>query len=71
MKTNLDHLPERQQQELATVRSTLLNEFEAAIKQGAGGTAEWRKGGQVLKIILFGSYARNDWVDEPDNGYLI
>lgn len=70
MKTNLDHLPERQQQELATVRSTLLNEFEAAIKQGAGGTAEWRKGGQVLKIILFGSYARNDWVDEPDNGYL-
>lgn len=21
-------------------------------------------------IILFGSYARNDWVDEPENGYL-
>ena len=70
MKTNLDHLPERQQQELATIRSTLLNEFEAAIKSGAGGTSEWRKGGQVLKIILFGSYARNDWVDEPENGYL-
>jgi len=52
------------------VRTTLLNEFDAAIKQGAGGTSEWRKGGQVLKIILFGSYARNDWVDEPDNGYL-
>ena len=70
MKTNLDHLPERQQQELATIRSTLLNEFEAAIKSGSGGTSEWRKGGQVLKIILFGSYARNDWVDEPENGYL-
>lgn len=70
MKTTLDHLPERQQQELARVRSTLLNEFEAAIKSGAGGTSEWRKGGQVLKIILFGSYARDDWVDEPDNGYL-
>ena len=70
MKANLDHLPERQQQELATIRSTLLNEFEAAIKSGAGGTSEWRKGGQVLKIILFGSYARNDWVDEPENGYL-
>lgn len=70
MKTNLDHLPERQQRELATVRATLLNEFEAAIKSGAGGTAEWRKGGQVLKIILFGSYARDDWVDEPENGYL-
>lgn len=70
MKTTLDHLPERQQQELARVRTTLLTEFEAAIRKGAGGTSDWRKGGQVLKIILFGSYARNDWVDEPDNGYL-
>ncbi|WP_240623336.1 HEPN domain-containing protein [Brevundimonas lutea] len=24
----------------------------------------------MLKIILFGSYARTDWVDEPENGYL-
>ena len=70
MKSDLDHLPERQQQELASIRTTLLNEFEAAIRQGGGGTSEWRKGGQVYKIILFGSYARSDWVDEPDNGYL-
>ena len=70
MKSTLDHLPERQQQELAHIRTTLLTEFEAALRQGAGGTADWRKGGQVLKIILFGSYARSDWVDEPDNGYL-
>lgn len=70
MKTSVDHLPELQQQELAHVRTTLLTEFEAALRKGAGGTSEWRKGGQVLKIILFGSYARNDWVDEPDNGYL-
>lgn len=26
-------------------------------------------GGKVLKIILFGSYARDDWVDEPEKGY--
>lgn len=70
MKTSVDHLPERQQHELARIRTTLLTEFETAIRKGAGGTSEWRKGGQVLKIILFGSYARNDWVDEPDNGYL-
>lgn len=70
MKSDLDHLPEKQQDELARVRTILLDEFEAAKKQGAGGTSEWRKNGQVLKIILFGSYARNDWVDEPDNGYL-
>ncbi|MDQ1193795.1 putative nucleotidyltransferase/HEPN domain-containing protein [Brevundimonas vesicularis] len=70
MKTTLDHLPERQQQELARIRTTLLTEFEAALRKGAGGTSDWRKGGKVLKIILFGSYARTDWVDEPDNGYL-
>ncbi|QYC09323.1 HEPN domain-containing protein [Brevundimonas nasdae] len=70
MKSDLDHLPARQQQELAHVRTTLLTEFEAALRKGAGGTSDWRKGGQVLKIILFGSYARTDWVDEPENGYL-
>ncbi|WP_293824656.1 HEPN domain-containing protein [uncultured Brevundimonas sp.] len=70
MKSTLDHLPDRQQQELAQIRTTLLTEFEAALRKGAGGTSDWRKGGKVLKIILFGSYARTDWVDEPDNGYL-
>ncbi|PZU75379.1 MAG: DNA-binding protein [Brevundimonas sp.] len=70
MKSTLDHLPDRQQQELAHIRTTLLTEFEAALRKGAGGTSDWRKGGKVLKIILFGSYARSDWVDEPDNGYL-
>lgn len=24
---------------------------------------------KIYKIILFGSYARDDWVDEPENGY--
>lgn len=67
MKTDLDHLPARQQQELERVRSILLTEFDASI---AGGTQSWRKHGQILKIILFGSYARSDWVDEPENGYL-
>ena len=69
MKSDLDHLPERQQQELAHIRTTLLTEFEAALKRGAGGTSDRRTSGKVRKIILFGSYARNDWVDEPENGY--
>ncbi|MCH4267230.1 MAG: HEPN domain-containing protein [Brevundimonas sp.] len=70
MRTDLDHLPAKQQRELERVRTTLLTEFDAAIKSGGGGTQSWRRDGRVLKIILFGSYARNDWVDEPDNGYL-
>ncbi len=69
MKSSIDHLPQRQQDELAIVRSTLLEEFEKALNVGAGGTSEWRRNGRVLKIVLFGSYARTDWVDEPQNGY--
>ncbi|CAN5398610.1 nucleotidyltransferase and HEPN domain-containing protein [soil metagenome] len=70
MKADLDHLPEQQQAELARVRSILLSEFDSARNGGGGGTQPWRRGGHIQKIILFGSYARNDWVDEPDNGYL-
>jgi len=70
MRSDLDHLPERQQRELERVRDILLAGFEAAKNGGGGGTQAWRRGGMVLKIILFGSYARSDWVDEPQNGYL-
>ena len=70
MRSDLDHLTERQQRELGRVRDILLAGFEAAKNGGGGGTQTWRRGGQVYKIILFGSYARTDWVDEPENGYL-
>ena len=66
MKTELDHLPERQQHELARLREVLLEEFGKAI---AGATKPEKRDGKVYKIILFGSYARDDWVDEPENGY--
>lgn len=69
VKTDLEHLPAKQQRELERVRTTLLSEFEAALAAGGGGTQPWRRNGKVLKIVLFGSYARDDWVDEPDNGY--
>lgn len=70
MRSDLDHLPERQQRELERVRDILLTGFQAAKNGGGGGTQAWRRGGMVLKIVLFGSYARTDWVDEPENGYL-
>lgn len=66
MKTEIDHLPEQQQGELERVRAILLEEFDKAI---ASATAAHKRNGKVLKIVLFGSYAREDWVDEPDNGY--
>ena len=70
MRSDLEHLPERQQRELKRVRDILLAGFEAARTSGGGANSGWRRGGQILKIILFGSYARADWVDEPENGYL-
>ena len=66
MRVDLDHLPDVQQAELARVRDTLMAEFAQAISTS---TQPWKKNGKILKIILFGSYARDDWVDEPENGY--
>ena len=66
MKSDLDHLPDVQQRELARVRDILLEEFDTAI---ARATKPHKRHGKVYKIILFGSYARDDWVDEPANGY--
>ncbi|WP_448662466.1 HEPN domain-containing protein [Sphingomonas sp. CJ20] len=66
MRVDLDHLPDVQQAELARVRDLLIAEFAQAI---ASATQPWKKNGRILKIILFGSYARDDWVDEPENGY--
>ncbi|WP_206245218.1 HEPN domain-containing protein [Novosphingobium terrae] len=66
MRHDIDHLPLIQQAELARVRRVLMEEFEIAISRA---TQPWKKNGKILKIILFGSYARDDWVDEAANGY--
>jgi predicted nucleotidyltransferase/HEPN domain-containing protein len=66
MRHDVDHLPSSQQDELARVRQILMDEFTVAI---ARATQPWKKNGRVQKIVLFGSYARGDWVDEPENGY--
>jgi predicted nucleotidyltransferase/HEPN domain-containing protein len=66
MRKDIDHLPAVQQGELEKAKATLMSEFEIATSRA---TQPWKKNGRILKIILFGSYARNDWVDEPENGY--
>lgn len=66
MRSDIDHLPPVQQAELDRVKQTLMGEFAEAISRA---NQPWKKNGRILKIILFGSYARTDWVDEPENGY--
>ncbi|MGK9339344.1 nucleotidyltransferase and HEPN domain-containing protein [Sinorhizobium meliloti] len=62
MRSSLEHLPEKKQCELARIVEVLHEEFEDALK---GGASDFKKRGRILKIILFGSYARGTWVDEP------
>ena len=66
MRSDLDHLPPAKQRELARVVEILMSEFDEVT---ARATQPWRRNGKIYKIILFGSYARDDWVDEPENGY--
>lgn len=66
MRRDIDHLPDVQRGELERVQRVLMDEFAEAI---SGATSPSRKKGKILKIILFGSYARDDWVDEPETGY--
>ena len=66
MKSSLDHLPPGKRRELDHIKTVLMSEFEIAI---AGGTQPWRRNGRILKIILFGSFGRGDWVEDRSSGY--
>ena len=62
MRSDLDHLPANKQRELERVRQIIFEEFEDAF---ALSRHEWKKAGRILKVILYGSYARGTWIDEP------
>lgn len=62
MRTDIDHLPAAKQRELERVRAIIFEEFEDALVLAQH---EWKKKGKIEKIILYGSYARGGWVDEP------
>jgi predicted nucleotidyltransferase/HEPN domain-containing protein len=62
MKTDLDHLPANKQRELERVKQIIFEEFADSV---ALATMSWKKKGRIDKIILYGSYARGGWVDEP------
>ena len=62
MRTDLDHLPAAKQREIERVKAIIFEEFEDAL---ALAQHEWKKKGKIEKIILYGSYARGGWVDEP------
>jgi predicted nucleotidyltransferase/HEPN domain-containing protein len=66
MRTDLDHLPAAKQRELAHVVEIIRSGFAEAISHR---TQPRFRNGELLKIILFGSYARGDWVEDPVGRY--
>tara|TARA_R110002073_G_scaffold148818_4_gene302089 strand:- start:4484 stop:5416 length:933 start_codon:yes stop_codon:yes gene_type:complete len=67
MKSDLDHLPPQKQWELDHIKDVVFAEFDKAMgaHRLTAESADWRRHGRIQWIILFGSYARGDWVDEP------
>lgn len=61
MRTDVNHLPPHKQRELERVVEMLFQDFREATQNATGR----KKSARILKIILFGSYARGDWVDAP------
>jgi predicted nucleotidyltransferase len=61
-KSDLDHLPATEQRELERVVQIIFEEFGDALVLA---TQDWKKKGRIQKIVLYGSYARGGWVDEP------
>ena len=66
MRGDLDHLPEAKRRELAHVVELVSAGFAQAI---AHRTQPRFRNGKLLKVILFGSYARGDWVEDPVGRY--
>lgn len=66
MHRTLDHLPAGKRDELAFVVELLTSSFD---EERSTRWAQHLKNGQILKIILFGSYARGDWVEDPVGRY--
>ncbi len=61
MRTDIDHLPAAKQRELERIVEVIFEEFRDAIENDTGP----RKGARILKVVLFGSHARGDWVEAP------
>ena len=54
MKTSIDHLPEDKQRKLREITAIF---------------TEPRDGSPIGMLILFGSHARGDWVEDAETGY--
>ncbi len=68
MRTDLSHIAPRNQRDLELIVRAIFEEFEDAHKLAKGD----RKAGRILKVLLYGSFARGEGIYEPHTakGYL-
>jgi predicted nucleotidyltransferase len=66
MRADIEHLTAPRRAELNEVVRILFEEFEQALR---GRKATSGSAGRILKVILYGSYARGDYVADPAGGY--
>ena len=62
MKSDIGHLPQAKQVELEKIVRIIHEEFAGVVERSK---SDAKKDGRIYKIILFGSYARGTFVDEP------
>jgi predicted nucleotidyltransferase/HEPN domain-containing protein len=62
----LDYLPASKRRELARALEILFDEVQTF---QAHKLSDRKTGGKVLKVILYGSYSRGDWVEDRASGY--
>ncbi len=65
MKTDIGFLPARCQKELERAVEILFEEFDKSLRRSK---AKFVKNGRIQRIILYGSFARNDYVIDPYSG---
>lgn len=66
MPRSLDHLPAGKRDELRFVVEVLTESFD---QERSARRSERLNNGAVLRIILYGSYARGDWIEDPVGRY--
>lgn len=66
LQARIANLPRRAQRDMESAVQILLEEFAKATE---GGKTDHRRNGRILKIILFGSYARGKQVVDPVGRY--
>lgn len=68
LRNDLDHLPDLQRRELELAVRILFESFDAAI--GDRASQDYKRNAAILKVILFGSFARGAWVEDRASGYM-